>query len=273
LFCDIKGGRILGFNPANGEGHTLEVGGQPSFVFPTEDGKLLFGSGREIKLIDGEGEIATAARIETSPRNRTNDGTVDALGRLWFGVSDDPETQPGGSLFRYNDGRMIPVLFDMVVPNGPALTADCRTLYHVDSGNRLISRFEVTSAGALSMGDHFLQFSEDDGYPDGIVLDSEDCLWVAMWDGGCVRRYSPQGELLQRVEFPCSRITKLAFGGPELSTAYVTSARTGLSDVQLAMQPLAGALFAFDAPIAGRSTHAVKLGIGGNLGLIEDDDH
>lgn len=242
-------------------------------MFPTENGALLFGSGRELRLIDGEGAIATGARIETSPRNRTSDGTVDAAGRLWFGTADEAETQPGGNLFRYNDGRMIPVLFDMAGPNGPALTGDCRTLYHANSANRLISRYAVTSAGALSKAEQFVQFGEDDGYPKGVVIDSEDCLWVAMWDGGCVHRYSPQGQLMLRVDFPCSRITKLAFGGSDLSTAYVTSARTGLSDAELAEQPLAGALFAFDAPVAGRPTPAVKLDSGSNLGLIEDDGH
>ena len=104
---------------------------------------------------------------------------------------------------------------------------------------------------AIAGSDLFLQLDETDGYPDGVVLDSEGCLWVALWDGWGVRRYAPSGELLLHIPLPCARVTKLAFGGPDLRTAYVTTARTGLDDAALARQPLAGALFAFDAPVAG----------------------
>ena len=96
-----------------------------------------------------------------------------------------------------------------------------------------------------------MQLEETDGHPDGIVLDSEDCLWVALWDGWGVRRYAPDGTLLLQVDLPCSRVTKIAFGGPDLRTAFVTTARIGLDDIQLAQQPLAGGLFAFEAQVAG----------------------
>ena len=83
------------------------------------------------------------------------------------------------------------------------------------------------------------------------MLDSEDCLWVALWDGWGVRRYAPDGTLILEVALPCSRVTKIAFGGPDLRTAYVTTARTGLDVAELAHQPFAGGLFAFDACVAG----------------------
>ncbi len=82
--------------------------------------------------------------------------------------------------------------------------------------------------------DLFLQLGQADGHPDGVVLDSEDCLWVALWDGWAVRRYAPDGTLLLQVDLPCARVTKIAFGGPDLRTAYVTTARTGLDAAQLA---------------------------------------
>ena len=103
--------------------------------------------------------------------------------------------------------------------------------------------------------------SEADGYPDGVVLDSEDCLWVALWDGWAVRRYAPDGSLLYQIDFPCARVTKIAFGGPELRTAYVTTARTGLDASALAAQPLAGALFAFDVPVAGLPLSEAQLAV------------
>jgi len=105
----------------------------------------------------------------------------------------------------------------------------------------------------------FLQLTENDGHPDGVVLDSEDCLWVALWDGWGVRRYAPGGALLMTVALPCSRVTKIAFGGPDLRTVYVTTARVGLDAAALAEQPLAGGLFTFDVPVAGNVLPAVQL--------------
>jgi sugar lactone lactonase YvrE len=93
----------------------------------------------------------------------------------------------------------------------------------------------------------YLKFDARHGWPDGSTLDAEGCLWVAFFGGWCVRQYSPDGLLLQEVRLPCANVTKVAFGGPDLRTAYVTTARKGLDAGALAAQPLAGSLFAFDA--------------------------
>lgn len=153
---------------------------------------------------------------------------------------------------------------EAVVTNGPAVTADGRTLYHVDSGASTIWRLTVADGQAdesprIIAREVFLQLAEAGGHPDGVVLDSEECLWVALWDGWGVRRYAPDGTLLCHVAFPCARVTKLGFGGPDLRTAYVTTARTGLNAAALAEQPLAGALFEFNAGVAGRVLPGVRL--------------
>ena len=121
-----------------------------------------------------------------------------------------------------------------------------------NSVQRRIWRYAIGDGPGIGTPELFLQLAEADGHPDGVVLDSEDCLWVALWDGWGVRRYASDGTLLLHVDLPCARVTKLAFGGPDLRTAYVTTARTGLDEDQLVAQPLAGGLFAFDAPAAGR---------------------
>ena len=92
-----------------------------------------------------------------------------------------------------------------------------------------------------------------------MTIDSEGCLWVALWGGWAVRRYAPDGTLLASVAMPCANVTKVAFGGTDLATAFVTTARVGLSDAELADQPLAGGLFAFDAPAPGVPLPAVRL--------------
>lgn len=259
-FVDIKGGgAVHRHDPATGAQETMDVGGMPSFVVPVADGGLLVGSrGGLYRLQDGAlGE--RIAEIAMPAHNRTNDATVDGHGRLWFGTMDDEENIPTGRVFCLDGTTPREMGCDAVVTNGPAVSADGRTLYHVDSGQREIWRYPVLDGPALGDRELFLRLTEADGHPDGIVLDSEGCLWVALWDGWGVQRYAPDGTLLLRIDLPCARVTKIAFGGPDLRTAFVTTARVGLSEEQLTAQPLAGGLFAFDAPVAGLPLPAVKL--------------
>ena len=258
-FVDIKGGRIHRYAPESGERHTLETGGRPSFVVPAADGGLLAGNGDAIHRVVAGGLGDVVARIDQPAHNRTNDATVDHAGRLWLGTMDDGETRATGGLHCLDRGTVHSLGHEAVVTNGPAITADGRTAYFVDSGARTIWRLTLGDGPQVLAREEFVQLAEADGHPDGVVLDSEDCLWVALWDGWGVRRYAPDGTLLAHVAFPCARVTKLAFGGPDLRTAYVTTARVGLDDAALAAQPLAGALFAFEAPVAGRVLPAVRL--------------
>lgn len=260
-FVDIKGGRLHSHAPATGAQETTELGGQPSFVVPASDGTLVVGSGgRILSVCRNSAAPAVLAEIPMPAHNRTNDATVDGLGRLWFGTMDDAERRPTGALWCLDRGVLHRMGAEAVVTNGPAITRDGRTLYHVDSGERTIWRYTIGEGPCLLDGEVFLQLAEADGYPDGAVLDSEDCLWVALWNGWGLRRYAPDGELLLSVALPCAHVTKMAFGGPDLRTAYVTTACVGLDAAALAAQPLAGGLFAFEAPVAGRPLPAVGLG-------------
>lgn len=251
-FVDIKGRKLHCYVPASGAQETIDLGGLPSFVVPASNGRLLVGSGSRILSVGPSGETPTVITEITMPsHNRTNDATVDSLGRLWFGTMDDEEKRPTGALYCLDHGTLTCVGGDAVVTNGPAITRDGQTLYHVDSGNRTIWRFRITDGPSIAEGKVFVRLRETDGYPDGVVLDSEDCLWVALWDGWGVRRYSPEGEMLLHVPLPCARVTKLSFGGTDLKTAFVTTASTGLSQAERTAQPLAGSLFAFEVPAAG----------------------
>lgn len=253
-FVDIKAGRLHRFVPAKGVKETETVGGKPSFILPTHDRGFLVGSELSIHRIDAAGRTRTIAEIDMPAHNRTNDATIDCFGRLWFGTMDDEEARETGKLYCLENGALHCHGCDAVVTNGPAISSDGRTLYHVNSGARTIWRYTIEAGPSLIAGEPFLQLQEADGYPDGIVLDADDCLWVSLWDGWSVRRYDPDGAFMMHVELPCARVTKLAFGGEDLRTAFVTTARVGLSESQLAAQPLAGGLFAFEAPAAGRVT-------------------
>lgn len=186
------------------------------------------------------------------PGNRFNDGKVDRAGRFWAGTMDDAEEQARGTLYRLDpDLRWVPIDSGYKVTNGPAFSPDGRTMYHADSALQRIYAFDLDASGDPGQRRVFAEFGEGEGYPDGMTVDAEGCLWVAYWDGWCLRRLSPDGAVLQRVELPVARPTSCTFGGPSLDRLFVTSARIGLSENELAMQPLAGALFMMDISVRG----------------------
>lgn len=256
-FVDIRRGTLHRFEPETGSRETVEVGGAPSFVLPARDSRFVVGTGHAIRRFDGRKIGEPLAMIEMPTHNRTNDATVDDAGRLWFGTMDDDERTLTGALHSFAEGRVENHGWRAAVTNGPALNCTGDALYHVDSSRRIVWRIEVRGRRPASTGEVFLRFDETEGYPDGVTIDSEDCLWVALWDGWGLRRYAPDGTLLTEVAFPCSRVTKVAFGGPELTTAFVTTACTGLDPQALEQQPEAGGLFAFEAPAPGRLTPSV----------------
>lgn len=258
-FVDIKRGRLHRFDPATGAGETLEVGGKPSFIVPIAGGGLLVGSENRLQRLDRDGLGETLAVVDMPAHNRTNDATVDASGRLWFGTMDDEEEAPTGALYCLDRGALQRTNWAAVITNGPAVSSDCSVLYHVSTLDRTIWRIPVADGALADTGEVFVRIGEDEGYPDGVVLDSEDCLWLALYGGWGVRRYAPDGSLLLHIDFPCANVTKIAFGGPGLTTAYATTARKGLDDAALAGQPLAGSLFAFEAPAPGRVLPPVRL--------------
>ncbi|WP_295634071.1 SMP-30/gluconolactonase/LRE family protein [Novosphingobium sp.] len=257
-FVDIERGHLHRFDPASGTGTTIEVGGNPSFIVPIQDGGLLVGSQHGLHRLEGAALGEPLVTIPQPLHNRTNDATVDPAGRLWFGTMDDGESRPTGSIWCLHEGALHSTDVGAIVTNGPAASGNGRVLYHVDSGERTIWRSRIDGV-ALRETEVFVQLDAADGHPDGIVTDTEDCLWVALWDGWGVRRYAPDGTLLLHVSLPCARVTKIAFGGPDLRTAYVTTARVGLDEAALAAQPLAGSLLAFTAPVAGRILPSVRL--------------
>jgi len=194
------------------------------------------------------------------PTNRFNDGKVDRQGRFWAGTMDDQEKQASGTLYRIGSELAVSAADrGYKVTNGPAFSPDGTIMYHNDSARQVTYRFEVQPDGSLEERTIFLQFKEGEGYPDGMTVDSETCLWIAFWDGWCVRRYSPQGEWLETVKVPVARPTSCSFGGADLDRLYITSASIGLDEQAREMQPNAGGLFMLipgvrglaDVPFAG----------------------
>ena len=252
-WLDIKGYKIFRL----GEGGEVDSWDTPlrigsiarrasgGFIAGTEDGIA------QVSLDEGRFELSFNPEAHL-PGNRFNDGKVDRSGHFWAGSMDDSEAQALGTLYRIApDLACVAVDDGYKVTNGPAFSPAGDVMYHNDSALQRTYTFDLDRAGNAGNRRVFLEYGEGDGYPDGMTVDAEGCLWIAFWDGWCVRRYSPDAELLQTIEMPVARPTSCAFGGPDLDRLYVTSASIGLDESAAAVQPNAGGLFMVLAGVRG----------------------
>ncbi|WP_375271051.1 SMP-30/gluconolactonase/LRE family protein [Sphingomonas sp.] len=259
-FVDIKQHRVHRFDPASGDHASWSAPGQVGWVQPLADGGMLAGLQSGLHRFDPASGTFTfvVAHEAHLPGNRLNDSTVDARGRLWFGSMDDAELAPSGRIYRADAVGVAPVIDGIVITNGPAVTADGRTLYHCDTLGGVIHACALEDDGSIASTRPFVQLDVSrDGYPDGPIVDAEGHVWVSFFGGWCVRRYAPDGRLDAEVRLPASNVTKIVIGGPDGRTAYATTATKGLSPDELARQPRAGDIFAFDAQVAGQPAYQI----------------
>ncbi|BAK84970.1 SMP-30/gluconolactonase/LRE family protein [Komagataeibacter medellinensis] len=256
-FVDIVGQAIHRFHPESGQHASWSAPQRPGFVVPVSDGTLICGLKDGLYGFDpASGRFDCMVAVERElPGNRINDGCVDSKGRLWFGTMDDGEATPSGALYSVTrgKGRTLDVLRHdegYVVTNGPAVSPDGTKLYHNHSPAGIIYVFDLAPDGALSNRRVFARVT--DGYPDGVVVDSAGTLWVGAWNGGRVMRFAPDGTELPPIALPAVNVTKVAFGGPDLRTLYVTTARKNTPPDVLARYPQAGGLFSLRVDVPGQ---------------------
>jgi sugar lactone lactonase YvrE len=259
-FVDIKGKRLHRCAPDGSDRRSWIAPGQVSFVVRASDGGLVCSLEDGLyRFIEETGAFVPFAKVEADqPGNRFNDGFVDAEGRLWFGSMDDSELDPTGALYRFDGKHVVRMDDGYIITNGPAVSPDGRTLYHTDTLDKQVYAFDLAPHGSLSNKRLFADIT-DGGHPDGMAVDAEGHVWIAVFGGWRIERRDPMGRKVGELRFPCSNITKLAFAGDDLRTVYATSARKGLSAGQLAEQPLAGALFTFRAEAAGLPQNVLEL--------------
>jgi xylono-1,5-lactonase len=259
-FVDILGEQVHRYRPATGEHRAWPAPAKISFIVPMEDCGFLVGLKTGLSRFNPDsGDFEHSSTVEAHlPGNRLNDACVDRDGVLWFGSMDDLETDATGCLYSLNHGRAVARDRGYVVSNGPAFSPCGRFFYHTDSANRVIYLFDYAATSGLSGKRVFVRIEAGAGFPDGTTVDADGCVWVALWKGWAVRRYSPNGELLSSIRFPCANVTKIAFAGDDLCTAYATTASCGLSPAERAAQPLAGDLFSFQCAVPGLPTNMLK---------------
>lgn len=193
------------------------------------------------------------------PGNRFNDSECDPEGRLWAGTMSDREwNAPKGSLYRLGpDLRCARMRTEVVCSNGTGWSPDGRTMYHTESFRYAVFAYDFDGAmGAIANRRPFVQLDPGGGeFPDGLTVDAEGFVWSAHVGKGRIVRYDPTGRAERQVQLPVTRGTSCTFGGDDLRTLFITSARETLTPEALAKEPLAGSLFASEVGVAGRPTN------------------
>ncbi|MEE1673949.1 SMP-30/gluconolactonase/LRE family protein [Agarivorans aestuarii] len=264
-WVDILKESLHRYHPASGEQQswsqkpmisailpTLIPGDSTTFVATYANGVKLLREDKNTLLLDPEPRLK---------ENRLNDAWVSPNGDLWLGSMDCQITKASGQFYRLSPNLELNTLDEKYwVTNGPTFCAKQGYGYFVDTENFIIKRGKLSEDGNIQELQDWLHIDRSFGNPDGITLDAEQHIWVAHFNGAKLSRYTPQGELERQIAIPALNVTKCAFGGPNLSTLYVVSAREGMSEQQLRDYPLSGGVFAIELnDIKGLATPAFAI--------------
>lgn len=249
LWVDIDGCLLYRLH-TDGRHEVNTLAAPTSVVVPTANGGLLAVSGLAVATLGADGRLGeTTAILPADGDGRANDGRCDPQGRLWIGTVDRSGDNRGG-LFCVDDSGLVTKVRDgRALSNGIDWSPDGSKCYHADSLHRTVDELTLNSVGLPSSVRTLATF---ESIPDGVSVDADGGIWVALWDGGGIVRLTPDGKIDRRVDVPGGWITSCAFGGRDLRTLYITSARVDLNPEQTRTFPSAGSLFACDVGVAGR---------------------
>ncbi|MGW7256319.1 SMP-30/gluconolactonase/LRE family protein [Streptomyces sp. NPDC054834] len=245
IWIDILQSRVHTYDPSSGRRTVRTTPQHVGAVKPRAGGGLVLNLRDGVGLLDPDGTFRWLHH-EPAPGRRANDAAVAPDGSLWAGTMRYDEATGGGTLARVAaDGAVTTVLPDVTVSNGTGWSPDGSLMYYIDTPTRRIDVFDCDGE-RVSGRRPLAEIEEGAGFPDGLTVDADGCVWVALWDGGAVRRYTPDGELDRVISVPAPRTTACAFGGTDLTDLYITTARTGLA----APDPLSGSVLV--VPGAGK---------------------
>ena len=255
-WVDIMAGDLHSFCPATQQNRTWQLGQPVGTAVLRQSGGLVLALRDGFAFFDTDrGMLTPIADPEAHlPGNRFNDGRCDANGRFWAGTMALTMARGAGALYRIDpDLAVHTMLTGVTISNGIAWSQDQRTMYYVDTAPRTVTAFAFDAeTGWMGNGRVILRIPASMGYPDGMTIDRDGKLWIAHYDGGCVRRWDPEtGKVLTAVQVAASKVTACTFGGPDLNILYITTAVQEMSAAQRAAEPLAGSLFARQMPYQG----------------------
>ena len=254
-WVDINAPSLNRFDPANGTNRTMPMPASIGCFALRPDGGFVVAlrDGIHLARPDGTLERRIAAAPYDPAHHRFNDGRCDAHGRFLAGTMNEQRDAATAALYRLDaDFRLTEVVSRLTISNGLAWSPDGATMYHADTPTRTIHAYAYDAqTGTPSTPRVLKRFEAAGDRPDGSAVDRDGCYWTALYRGGRVVRLSPAGAVLAEIALPALCPTMCAFGGPDLQTLYVTSARQQRDADELARLPLSGGLFALRAPVPG----------------------
>jgi len=251
---DITGRRVHAWRPDTGATWSLTVEGEVGAAIPRAGGGLVLAVDHDLILRDADGTQRVVATAEPDiADNRFNDCRADARGRLWAGTMSRSRVPGTAALYRLEpDGELMPALDRITISNGLGWSPAGDRMYFIDSPTQRIDVCDFDAAtGTISDRRPLATVDPADGLPDGLTVDREGGVWVCLFGGAAIRRYGAEGSLDADVRLPLTNPTCPAFGGPDLATLFVTTARHRLTPARLAAEPRAGALLAFEPGVRG----------------------
>lgn len=242
LWVDIEAGVLHVSDPASGSDRSIPLGNRVGAVAPMRSGDVLVALADRLAVVDlADDSVRTLAAMPHGPEMRLNDGACDSAGRFWVGSMALDSAPGAGALYRYSPDRTLEcILADVTLSNGLGWTPDGERMYFIDSLTYRVDVFDFdVSSGELSERRPFVSIDRADGIPDGLAVDDDGGVWVALYGGGAVRRYRADGSLDRVVEVPADNVTACCFGGDDGRSLYITAQAGGVfvTDVGLSGPP------------------------------------
>lgn len=261
-WCDILERRLHWLSPVSGDSGHYQLDHMVSLAAPLDSGGLLLvGEDRLSRFDPSNGSTETFCDFEAdNPITRSNDARVDRHGSLWLSTMGKAAEKNAGSLYRLHRGKLTRLRSNLTIPNAICFSADGQFAWFTDTVTGVVMRWSLDSEGwPQGEPQPWADFSSTTGNPDGAVVDSEGCLWLALWGAGRVVRLDHNGQVIGRVELPVSQPSCSAFAGQDLKTLYITTAQEGFSAEQLAQEPTAGSLYVVETGVKGLADPLLRL--------------